>query len=342
MGVVFFLIFIGFFALIIKMGIDRAKKIRATWKGFAEAHGYQFSGETLHENPQITGQLGGVPFTIATEVHGSGKNRHTYTRYRAHFSARLPDQFSVFPENFGSSVAKFFGGQDIEIGDGVVDGALRIRGSNESDVREFFADPAIRDAVLAFVGEGGRIEQGDATFLTQGTEQSQEVLQGRLQSAVELVQAVQGEPSSSATAWENEQTEDVFAAVAGPIPESEARPDEESPQQEPAEPTEPATSEEPVTPEPPASEEPVAAGTSMSGACIVERVVWTTSPNVSGRVAGGQSVVGTLEDGRRVEVAFPRERDAEIKRLRRGDTIQIAGTVVEYDTYDRRAVVEAE
>jgi hypothetical protein len=56
-------------------------------------------------------------------------------------------RFTVYRKSVFSGIAKFFGMQDIEIGDAPFDDGFIIKATNESRVRELLANPRIRELI---------------------------------------------------------------------------------------------------------------------------------------------------------------------------------------------------
>ena len=80
---------------------------------------------------------------------GQHQSSTTYTRMRVPFKNKDQLYFKIFPENFFSPVGKFFGLQDIQIGDSFFDDSFVIKGNNESRIKEFLSDSRVRELIQA-------------------------------------------------------------------------------------------------------------------------------------------------------------------------------------------------
>ena len=84
---------------------------------------------------------------ISLDCYKSGTEAtSTYTRMRAPFANKDGLYFLIHREGFISSIGKFFGMQDIEIGDPAFDGSYLIQGNDEDKIRLLFKDPAVEAA----------------------------------------------------------------------------------------------------------------------------------------------------------------------------------------------------
>ena len=68
-----------------------------------------------------------------------------YTRMRAPFINKDDLYFNISREGFFSSIGKFFGMQDIEIGDPFFDNQFLIKGNSPEKIKLLFADDRIRE-----------------------------------------------------------------------------------------------------------------------------------------------------------------------------------------------------
>ena len=82
--------------------------------------------------------------TLDTYTQSHGKSATTYTRLRAPYVNADRFQFKIYRKGIFSGMAKFFGEQDIEIGDPAFDDAFIIQGNDSRHVRTFFQNPRIR------------------------------------------------------------------------------------------------------------------------------------------------------------------------------------------------------
>ncbi len=82
---------------------------------------------------------------LDTYVVSTGQSSHTLTRMRAPFMNRDGLYFKISREGFLSSIGKFFGMQDIEIGDPFFDKQFVIKGNNPEKIKRLLADARIKE-----------------------------------------------------------------------------------------------------------------------------------------------------------------------------------------------------
>lgn len=107
------------------------------------------SGGTGWRTPRkITGRLDEVYVKVDTVTERHGKSSTTYTRLHAGYpdSRSLELGLTLTEEGFFSGIQKFFGAQDIQLGDDQFDGGFLVKGKNEDRVREFLT-PARRHQI---------------------------------------------------------------------------------------------------------------------------------------------------------------------------------------------------
>jgi hypothetical protein len=95
------------------------------------------------------GQAHAGPWTITLDTYtvSTGKSSVTYTRMRAPYINPGGFRFVIYRKGFWSDVGKLLGMQDIEVGDPEFDEAFIIQGTDETRVRELFADDRLRELV---------------------------------------------------------------------------------------------------------------------------------------------------------------------------------------------------
>ena len=368
--IVMFVATVGLIAGIIFLRHLAARHRNAVWGGFAEKMGLSFRGGGAFGNQVIEGLLGDTRIFIQTEEYSSGKSSRKYTRYRAFFNAGLPRELNVSDEGIGDDVAKLFGGQDIQLGDDSLDGLLRIKGADEDEVRRFLGHPAIRQAVLELLEmPQAVVSSSDASFLVPGATDSPQALVGYLGVALDCVRTIEEALAERDAAPDDrpvretrepevavEEATDTSSEDPGPAAEhTETATSGEPTPEEAGEPAGSGPQEAPVDPDvlAPLGDDSTSReerqeifesvrGRRIEATCTIAQVAWTTSLDVSARVRGGQTAEGRLASGVAVGVAHPRERDAEIRALRRGDVHEFRGIIVHLDPLFGRLIVEAD
>ncbi len=151
-GFVVFLVIAGGFVGLIAWGMHHAKTIRLRWQGFAQQHGLQYSGGTsATSSPHIAGWYGRTHVTINTVTRGSGKNRHTYTQFHGQINVAMPQGLNLTREGLFNKVSKFFGGQDVQLGDRQLDDAFIIKAHDAMGAFNLMRIAQVKQALLTFV-----------------------------------------------------------------------------------------------------------------------------------------------------------------------------------------------
>ncbi|MCE2402455.1 DUF3137 domain-containing protein [Candidatus Poribacteria bacterium] len=83
-------------------------------------------------------------YTVTTST-GTTTTSTTYTRMRAPFINKDSLYFKIYRQGFFSSIGKFFGMQDIEIGDRFFDDQFVIKGNNPEKINMLLADAKIKE-----------------------------------------------------------------------------------------------------------------------------------------------------------------------------------------------------
>jgi hypothetical protein len=119
------------------------------WSRLAAEVGGRFDAGSWFEGSKVQVDAGPWTVTLDSFKRSSGKHSTTYTRLRAPYVNPHGFRFSVTPQNFFSAIGKVFGMRDIEVGDRAFDDAWVIQGADEARVRQFLAEPTIRDLLRA-------------------------------------------------------------------------------------------------------------------------------------------------------------------------------------------------
>lgn len=323
-----------------------AQRLRR-WRDFADSKGLVASGMGILERPRIHGLYQGVQVVVQNEVHGSGKNRRTYTRFTAHFHRVLPGGMHVTAEGLGDKIVKFFGGQDIQLGQDGVDRALRIKGADPGQVREVLGDRALRAAVATFIAQyprTGTVTASESVVLESGFQTRPERLESRLRAVTRVAQAANGALGVGADAG------DVSAGRALAVPGAPAS-------FQPADATHPAAAAPPAAvaePLPAAlaslgdpllpSSERAAEVAAWKGRrfCVgvhVAGVSMTTDADVPAAYRDGRTVTGRTSAGLHVAVCAPKSMD--LRALSPGNEALLQGEVHKWDALYGRLVLLA-
>lgn len=85
---------------------------------------------------------------LDTFTRSTGKHSTTYTRLRAPFVNKDKLRFNIYSEGFFSSIGKFFGMQDIEIGDKFFDEHYIIQGNDGQKIRQLLRSEELKALII--------------------------------------------------------------------------------------------------------------------------------------------------------------------------------------------------
>jgi hypothetical protein len=102
---------------------------------------------------------------IALDTYSTGTEATTtHTRMRAPFVNKDGLYFSISREGLFSSIGKFFGMQDIQIGDANFDDRFVIKGNNEEKIRRLLNEPRLKQLIHAQPEVSFQIRDDDRWF----------------------------------------------------------------------------------------------------------------------------------------------------------------------------------
>ena len=132
-----FLIIIGVLAAAISIGMAQAKKTNEAWAAVAKQLDLVFQPGQLFTRPRISGMHKGCSVLVTTFSRRHGKSQTTYTRFRVSYQQSLDMGLRLTKQGMLSGIGKFFGTQDIEVGDQGFDDAIVVKGRDPDRVNEF-------------------------------------------------------------------------------------------------------------------------------------------------------------------------------------------------------------
>ena len=132
-----FLAIIGVVIMAITIGVNQSKKTNEAWATVARQLQLVFQPGQIFSRPRISGIHKGCSVLVTTFSKGSGKNQTTYTRFRVSYPHSLDLGLRLTKQGMLSGIGKFFGTQDIEVGDEGFDDAVVVKGRDPERVKEF-------------------------------------------------------------------------------------------------------------------------------------------------------------------------------------------------------------
>jgi hypothetical protein len=117
------------------------------WQKLSDEISARYVSGGFWHGDKVVAEHGEWTLTLDTFAVSTGKVTIVYTRMRAPYVNPGGFRFNVYRKSVFSGIAKFFGMQDIEIGDAAFDHDFIIKATNESRVRELLANPTIRELI---------------------------------------------------------------------------------------------------------------------------------------------------------------------------------------------------
>jgi hypothetical protein len=117
------------------------------WRQLGEQMHGQFVDGGFWKGDKVLVEHGDWTLTLDTYVVSTGKITIVYTRMRAPFVNPSGFRFNVYRKSVFSGIGKFFGMQDIELGDAAFDVDFIVKGSDESRVRQLLGNARIRELI---------------------------------------------------------------------------------------------------------------------------------------------------------------------------------------------------
>ena len=116
------------------------------WRQLAEEVNGQFiDGRWFGPTARVEANCGQWTVTLDTFTVSNGKSSTTYTRMRAPYVNRDGFRFNIYRAGIFTGIGKFFGMQDVEIGDPYFDEPFVIQGNSERKLRELLANERIKE-----------------------------------------------------------------------------------------------------------------------------------------------------------------------------------------------------
>ena len=117
------------------------------WRQLSEQLGGRFVEGTWVKGSKVEATHDEWTLTLDSYAVSTGKVTVVYTRMRAPYVNPAGFRFTVYRKSIFSGMGKFFGMQDIEVGDAEFDDKFIIKGTDESVVRQLFSNPRIRELI---------------------------------------------------------------------------------------------------------------------------------------------------------------------------------------------------
>jgi hypothetical protein len=119
------------------------------WRQLSAAVNGRFIDGGFFGSDKVEVEHGPWIVTLDNYTVSTGKATIVFTRMRAPYVNPDSFRFTIYRKGLFSEIGKWFGMQDIVVGDPVFDEAFIIKGNDERKVRALFADPKLRELIAA-------------------------------------------------------------------------------------------------------------------------------------------------------------------------------------------------
>ena len=119
------------------------------WNQLSDDVGGTFVESTWRKSSRVEATHGEWTVTLDSYTVSTGKTTHVFTRMRAPYVNPDGFRFTIYRRNMFSDIRKWFGMQDIEIGDEPFDADFIVKATDESRVRQLLSDPRLRELLMA-------------------------------------------------------------------------------------------------------------------------------------------------------------------------------------------------
>ena len=119
------------------------------WRRLCREIGADYIEGGLFKGDVVQASVGDWIITLDTYTVSTGKSHVTYTRIRAPYVNPENLRFTIYRAGVFTGLGKWFGMQDIEVGDPRFDGAFVIQGNSDRAVAELFANERIQGCLEA-------------------------------------------------------------------------------------------------------------------------------------------------------------------------------------------------
>ena len=119
------------------------------WRQLSEQLGARFVDGTWSRSARVEVTHGEWTVTLDTYTVSNGKTIMVFTRMRAPYVNPDGFRFRVYRAGFFSGIGKWFGMQDVEIGEQQFDADFIVQASDESRIRQLLSNPRLRELLEA-------------------------------------------------------------------------------------------------------------------------------------------------------------------------------------------------
>ncbi|MBI3762629.1 MAG: hypothetical protein HY260_12330 [Chloroflexi bacterium] len=167
----------AFVALAFGIAYYQRQARERAWGELAGRTGLTLEPGNFLTGPRVTGNFRGHTITLDTFSRGSGKSRTTYTRIVVFVNNQANVYLALYQESVFSKIGKFFGMEDVQIGDEDVDRRFIIKSRPETFAARLFTSINLRQKLLQARAVNIEVDGRELHFEQQGVETNADYMQ---------------------------------------------------------------------------------------------------------------------------------------------------------------------
>lgn len=171
------LFIVGVIVLAVGISYYRRQARQRAWSELAVRTGLTCEPGSFFRPPYVTGVYRGHQLTLDTFTRGSGKSSTTYTRIVLFVNNQSNLYLALYEESIFSKIGKFFGAQDIQVGDEEIDRRFIIKGRPEDSVVRLLNSIGLRQKLLEARSLNLEVDGRELHFEKVGVELNVDYLQ---------------------------------------------------------------------------------------------------------------------------------------------------------------------
>ena len=186
----FLLITLVIMAVAILYDQHKRGEMERAWKSVARSRELDWTPGGFMSTPSLRGRQDDYPVEVSIKMRSQGKSSVPYTRVHVMTKRPVPEGLSVSREDFTDAIGKMFGGQDIQIGDMMLDPKLRFRSSAPETTKALFADPQLRSALMVLLAHTSWSKQEVTNTVLEVKGRATYALEPLIDDALKLARAL--------------------------------------------------------------------------------------------------------------------------------------------------------
>jgi len=169
----------------------RLQARRRAWDALASSMGLTLEPGSFFTSPRVTGTYRRHMLTLDTFSRGSSKSRTTYTRIVVFVDNRANLYLALYEEGVFSKIGKFFGQEDVQIGEEEIDRRFIIKSRPETFAARLVTSINLRSKLLQARSINVEVDGRELYYEQRGTETDADYLRFLLDMLMDLAEFVE-------------------------------------------------------------------------------------------------------------------------------------------------------